>query len=122
MDERDCMEKFWNLKVFRKAHQLVIEVYKITEQFPSEEKFGLISQIRRAAVSVVANIVESTKRKSIKDKKNFLVIADGSLEEVKYYLFLSLELKFINKEINEQVFQISREVGAMLNGFSKNIK
>lgn len=122
MDERDCMEKFWNLKVFRKAHQLVIEVYKITEQFPSEEKFGLISQIRRAAVSVVANIVESTKRKSIKDKKNFLVISDGSLEEVKYYLFLSLELKFINKEINEQVFQISREVGAMLNGFSKSIK
>jgi four helix bundle protein len=116
------MEKFWNLLVFKKAHQLVLEVYKLTEKFPQEEKFGLISQIRRAVVSAVGNIVESTKRKSIKDRKNFLVIADGSLEEAKYSLFLASELKFANKEKVEPIFLLSREIGTMLNGFSKSIK
>lgn len=116
------MEKFWGLKVFRKAHQLVLEVYKLTEKFPKEEKFGLTSQIRRAVVSVVANIVEATKRKSIKEKRNFHQIADGSLEEVKYYLYLSYELKFANKEEIERIIKIAREVGAMLFGLTKSLK
>jgi four helix bundle protein len=116
------MEKFWKLKVFEKAHKLVLKIYKLTSTLPNEEKFGLTSQLRRAAVSVVANIVESTKRKSAKDKRNFLVIADGSLEETKYYLYLISELNLSTKEIIDPIFALAREVGAMLNGFSKSIK
>lgn len=116
------MEKFWNLRIFEKAHLLVLKVYEITKQFPQEEKFGLVSQIRRAVVSIVANIVESTKRKSAKDRRNFLVIAEGSLEEVKYYLYLASELSFVTKETIDPIFVLSREVGAMLNGFRNSIK
>lgn len=115
------MEKFWKLKVFHKAHQLVLEIYKLTNKFPNEEKFGLISQIRRAVVSIVANIVEATKRRSNKEKRNFHSIAEGSLEEVKYYLYLSYELKFTDKKDIERIMNLAREVGAMLTGLNKSL-
>lgn len=115
------MEKFWKLKVFQKAHLLVKEIYKITNDYPKEEKFGIISQIRRSSVSVVANIVEATKRKSVKDRTNFYNISNGSLEETKYYLFLSFELGFINKVKCQELIDLGREVGAMLNGLINSI-
>lgn len=116
------MEKFWKLKVFRKAHQLVLEVYKLIKKFSDSEKYGLTSQITRAAVSVAANIVEATKRKTNKDKIHFHTISDGSLEEVKYYLYLSYELKFSDRQDIEKIMLIAREVGAMLNGLNKYLK
>jgi len=91
------MERLRELKVWQKAHQLVLEIYKVTKNFPSEEKFGIISQMRRAVVSVAANITEGTKRRTAKDRKHFHIIADTSLEELKYYLILSLDLGLINK-------------------------
>jgi four helix bundle protein len=115
------MEKFWKLKVFQKAHRLILEIYKVTRDFPDEEKFGLVSQMRRSAVSVVANIVEATKRKSQKDRNNFHIIAISSLEELKYYLFLSYELKYINHHQAQFSTNLAREVGAMLNGLIKSI-
>lgn len=116
------MEKFWNLNVFAKGHELVKLVYLMTENFPSEEKFGLISQMRRAAVSIVANIVESTKRKTTKDQSHFIVMADTSLEELKYYFYLSFELEYIERSVSVESIKKSREIGRMLNGLLKNYK
>ena len=82
------------LKVWQKAHKVVLKVYKMTSSFPKEEKFGLVQQMRRSCVSVPANIAEGFKKKGLKDKANFYNIAQGSLEEFKYYLLLSNDLGF----------------------------
>lgn len=116
------MEKFQELKVWQKIHQLILEVYKITTLFPETEKFGLISQMRRAAVSVAANIVEGSKRKTINDRCHFHVMADTSLEELKYYFILSRDLNLLNSEKADKLTESAREVGAMLNALTKAIK
>jgi len=116
------MENFKKLKVWLKAHKLVLEVYKITENFTKTEMFSLVSQMRRAAISVVANIVEGSKRKTAKDRKHFLVMSETSLEELKYYFLLSYELKYTTKEVSEELTEMAREIGKMLTGLSRSIK
>lgn len=116
------MENFWNLRVVQKAHSLVLNIYKLTSILPADEKFGLISQMRRASVSVTANIIEATKRKTIKDKRNFFVISAGSLEELKYYLVLCCDLKFIHQSEKEKLLVNCSEIGAMLSNLNKNLK
>ena len=116
------MENFKKLNVWLKAHKLVKEVYKITVQFPRDETFTLTSQMRRAAISVPANIAEGSKRKTAKDKKHFLVIAEASLEELKYYFLLAFELDYISKERGLSLTEQSREIGRMLNGLSRSIR
>ncbi len=103
---------FRDLIVWQKAHSLVIEIYNTTKLFPSEERFGLVSQMRRAAVSIPANIAEGFVKRSIKDKSNFYNIAKGSLEELKYYLFLSKDLGY---RIDENLSLKADEVGKLLN-------
>jgi four helix bundle protein len=115
------MEKFKKLKVWLKAHQLVLAVYRITEIFPKSELYGLVSQMRRSAISVTANIVEGTKRSTVRDRKHFHVMSDTSLEELKYYFLLSYELGFITKEKGEGLTEKAREIGRMLSGLSKSL-
>lgn len=74
------VRKFEDLEVWQKAHWLVLNIYKITADFPAEEKFGLISQMRRAAISIPANVVEGYKKRSPRDKANFYNMAQASLE------------------------------------------
>ena len=104
---------FQNLKVWEKAHGLVLEIYKATQQFPEEEKYGLVSQIRRSAISICANIAEGSK-KSKKDFSRFLAIARGSLEETKYHLILGKDLGYLSETIFEKLFHLSDETGKML--------
>ena len=87
--------RFGDLAVWQKAHQMVLQVYRITGSFPAEERFGLSSQMRRAAVSVPANLAEGFKKRGVRDKLNFYNIAQGSLEELRYYLILSKDLGYI---------------------------
>ena len=99
MDEGDKpskgkLEHFRQLKVWQKSHAFVLVVYAISRGFPDEERFGLVSQMRRGAVSIPANIAEGFKRRSRKDKAHFYNIAQASLEEVKYYLILARDLGF----------------------------
>ena len=101
---------FEDLKVWEKSHDLVLEVYKVTQQFPTNEKFGLTSQIRRSAVSVAANIAEGSKRQHLKEYIQMLSISHGSLSETEYYLLLARDLKYL-----------SEEIGRMLNGLMKSL-
>ncbi len=113
------MEKWRKLKVWEKSHLLVIEIYKFTEKFPRNEMYGLVSQMRRAMVSVVANIVEGTKRDTSKDRKHFYTMSDTSLEEIKYYIILSFHLKYIEEDNSKKLMSQAREVGRMLSGLKK---
>src|SRR5690349_2101717 len=89
------ISSFRDLAVWQEAHQLVLMVYKATAVFPNTEQFGLTSQMRRAAVSVPANIVEGFKRRGWQGKVRFYNIAEASLEELKYYLILASDLTYI---------------------------
>lgn len=110
------------LKVYQKAHEWVKEIYKITEKFPRSEIFGLASQMRRAAVSVAANIVEGQARSGKKEFKYFLGIANGSLVEAEYYCELSLDLNYISPKEYEILEKLRLELGMMLGALIRSIK
>ena len=84
--------QFQQLDAWKEAHKLVLMVYRVTQSYPAEERYGLTSQMRRAAVSIPANIAEGFKRRGIKDKIRFYNTSEGSLEEVKYFTILSNDL------------------------------
>lgn len=111
-----------SLNVYKKADELVLEIYKVTTKFPKSELFGLISQIRRAAISIVANIVEGWARKTNNDKVRFYYIARGSLTEVEYYIDLALKLNYISNTDHNKLNAIRTDVGRLLNGFIKFTK
>ena len=92
------MKDFRRLKVWEKAHQVVLSVYRLTAQIPVEEKFGLTSQLRRASASIAANIAEACGRGGDGDFQRFLGIAMGSAREVEYFLLLAHDLGFMTKE------------------------
>jgi four helix bundle protein len=109
------------LIVWQKAHELVLKTYEITKDFPKDEQFGLTSQIRRAAVSIPSNIVEGKARGSKVEYKRFLIIARGSLEEVKYQLFLAKDLNYIDEERYKDVLNLAMETGKLLAGLIKKL-
>ena len=103
---------FRDLVVWQKAHQFVLAIYRLTKEFPADERFGLTSQIRRAAVSVAANIAEGFSKRGKPDKARFFNIAQGSLEEVHYYLILGSDLGYADCN---QLAESYREVARLLN-------
>ena len=105
---------FRKLLVWQRAHQLVLFVYKFTESFPKSELFGLTSQMRRAAVSVPANIAEGYAAGGKGQFGRYLKIAQGSLAEVEYYLILSKDLNYIPEVKYPQVESLRGEVGFLL--------
>ena len=111
-------KSFKELIVWQKAHEFVLSVYRITKLFPKEELFGLTSQFRRAAVSIPANIAEGYRKKGSLDKVRFFNIAEGSLEECKYYLILSNDLNYSK---SKKEFELAEEIGKLLNSYSKKI-
>jgi len=115
------METFKGLVVWQKSHNLVLEIYNITKKFPDEERFGLVSQLRRAIASVPTNIVEGFKRKGKREFSHFLNLADSSLEETKYHLILCKDLNYLenNKYLNLNLK--CEEIGRMLSGLQKKI-
>jgi len=112
-------KKFEDLVVWQKAHQLVLAIYKITRNFPKEEIFGLTSQFRRAAISVPANIAEGFKRATIPDKLRLLNIAQGSLEEVRYYLILSRDLEYAETSLEREDLE---ETSRLLESYMKPLR
>ena len=110
---------FFELDVWQRAHQLVLEVYSLTQNFPKSEVFGLTSQIRRASISIPANIAEGFKRMGKADKIRFYNISQASLEEVKYFIFLAKDLGYLNKDI--QINNLAEEISKMLDKYIKHI-
>jgi four helix bundle protein len=114
-----AIEKFEDLLVWQKSHILVLKIYKLTKNFPVEEKFGLVSQMRRAAVSIAANIVEGFRKRSRRDKINFYNIAQSSADELRYYVILAKDLGYLNNV--DKIYPQIDEVGKMLNGLIGSI-
>lgn len=113
---------FRKLRVWQEAHEFVKMIYKATEKFPKEELFGLTSQIRRAVISIPANIVEGYAYRSNKKLLQYLNISSGSLAEVEYYLELAKDLGFFNEREYQELEDQRRKVGAYLTKFIKAIK
>lgn len=112
-------ENFQDLIVWRKAHEFVLAVYELTGNFPKHETYGLSQQLRRAAVSIPANIAEGFRRRGKPDKARFLNLSESSLEECRYYLILASNLKY-----GETSLLTSRleEVSKLLNAYTAAIR
>ncbi len=110
---------FEDLIVWQKAHRWVLDIYHLTNAFPKQEVYGLTSQLRRAAISVPANIAEGFKKRGKPDKVRFQNIAQGSLEESRYYLILARDLGY--GETSELLLQLE-EISRMLEVYSQSIR
>jgi four helix bundle protein len=113
---------YHDLIVWQKSRELVKAVYELTEKFPYKETYGLTSQIRRAALSVVLNIVEGDRRNSRKEFLRFLDTADASLTEVEACLEIALDLKYLTLEEYEKIETSRKEIAKMLTSLIKSIK
>ncbi len=112
--ERHDLKGFRKLIVWQRAHQFVLEVYRAVSNFPKEETFGLTSQLKRAAVSIPANIVEGQTQNTRAQYLRYLNHSSGSLAEVEYYLELARDLAYIRPDLYENLENQRREVGYLL--------
>ena len=119
MDEE--LKGYRRLKAFRKADELVVSVYKATANFPRHEMFGLTLQMRRAAISVPANIAEGYARPHDGEKKRFYSIALASLTELEYYIDLALKLGYITEETHFELADLQTETAKLLTGLIKSV-
>jgi len=119
MGASETAKTFEDLVVWQKAHALVLDVYRVTTQFPKEEIFGLTSQLRRAAVSVPSNIVEGFNRLGKADKLKFYNYSEASLEETRYQLMLAQDLKFADPP---SLQERCKEVMRILTAYVRKLK
>ena len=112
-------QTFQNILAWQKAYDFVLDVYKYTKSFPESEKYGLISQFQRAAVSIIANIAEGYKKMGKADKLRFINISQGSLEECRCYVILSRDLGYIDNEVYNILYSKIEEASKLLNGYCK---
>ena len=116
------IKSFQDLNIWKEAHKLTLEIYKITNKFPSTETYGLISQIRRASVSVVGNIAEGMGRNTTKELLSFSYIARGSLTEVIYYLILSKDLGYLKEDDFVNLYNRYNGLAKGINVFISKLK
>ena len=115
------MKNYKELIVWRKAHEMTLDVYCVTRQFPREELYGLTSQLRRSAASVGANIAEGSGRRSNNEICRFLQIARGSASEAEYHILLARDLKLLREEefhkLSRQADEVQRMLTALIQSF-----
>ena len=116
------IKSFRDLEVWRRAHGVVLEVYKLTNPFPRSEQFGVVSQLRRAAYSIPANIAEGYGRRSTKELLQFLSVANGSLEELRYFLELSRDLRYLSPIDFVNLEKELKAVAQMLEALAQSLR
>ena len=110
------IQKFTDLLAWQEGHRLVLMVYKETKNFPLEEKYGLIDQMRRAAVSFTSNIAEGFSRKSSKEKYQFYSNARGSMTELQNQFLIAKDVGYLSKEVFNKIVQQSITTNRLLSG------
>lgn len=115
-------KSFREVRAWQKAHEFVLAFYKTKKMFPDDEKFALIPQFQRAAVSIAANIAEGYKKLSKADKLRFMNIAQGSLEECRYYIILSHDVGYYSKDVANDMWTKIEAASTVLNAYCKAIK
>ena len=121
-NESRKIKSFTDLNAWKEGHKLVLMIYDITKQFPKEEIFGLVSQIRRCAVSITSNIAEGFSRLSYKEKARFYSISLGSTTELQNQLLIAKDVNYITKEQFRNIAKQSIKVHKIINGLIKSSK
>lgn len=116
------MKDFHNLKIWEKAHQLTLSIYRVTREFPKDELYSLTNQVRRASSSIGANIAEGCGKDSDADLKRYLLIAMGSSSELENYLLLAKDLEYLEKDTYEVLQKELTELRKMLNAFIQKLR
>lgn len=116
------MRNFKELKIWQKGFQLALNCYKMTSTFPAQERFGLVSQINRAGISIPSNIAEGSSRKSDKDYNRFIEISLGSCFETETQLLIAKELGFVANQLADETLALLAEEEKMLTAFSKSLQ
>ncbi len=108
-----------NLNVYQKSIELVSDIYALTQKFPSHEKFGLTSQLRRSAISISSNIAEGASRKTVKERKRFYEISRSSLVELDTQIGISINLGYLDKNHIAKLKELANEIFAMLSAMAR---
>ena len=116
------MRDFTKLRVWQKAHELALEIYRTTQQFPQDERFGLAAHLRKTGISIVSNIAEGCGRDSDAELVRFLSIAAGSASEAECQVLLASDLGFLSGETSNDLTNRIHEIRRMLYGFKQNLK
>ena len=115
------MQRFTDLNVWKRSHALVLKIYRLTAGFPADERFGLVAQLRRAALSVPTNIAEGSKRLGNQEYARFLNIAEGSLAETEYQLLVSRDLTYTAAENLQPLLREADEIARMLHALRTKV-
>lgn len=116
------IQNFTDLNAWKEAHKLSLQVYKATRQFPTDERYGLTDQIRRAAVSITSNIAEGFSRQGIKEKLQFYYMSKGSLTEVQSQLLLAKDLEYVDKKMFDEIYLQTQEVSKLITGLTRSLQ
>lgn len=120
--ERKTIQSFTDLNAWKEGHILVLDIYEITKNFPKEELFGLVSQMRRCAVSITSNIAEGFSRMSYKEKAQFYAIALGSTSELQNQILIARDIKLIKEDTFEEIMAKATVVHKIIGGLIKASK
>jgi four helix bundle protein len=118
---KKTVNRIEDMDVFKKAHKIAVETYEITKTFPQDEKFALVSQMRRAAYSIPSNLMEGGHRLNRKEYRQFVGIAKGSVGELKYFLMLSKDLGYIVERKYLILHESAEELSKMLTGLIRSL-
>lgn len=119
---QQIINNFYDLKTWQEGHSLILKIYKISQFWPKEEIYGITSQIRRAAISINANIAEGYSRYHFKDKIRFYYQSRGSISEVQNFLILAKDLGYISENQSKELDLKANDVKCLLNGMIRSIE
>ena len=116
------IKSFTELTVWQRAHELSLEIYKLTSGFPRKEMFGVTSQVRRASASVAANVAQGFGRRTTRELLRSLQIAAGEMEETRYFLILSRDIGYVKGDDFGRISALCDSVGQLINGLARSLK